>query len=304
MTYSRNLPKDMVPTFWRVPDTQQLIVGLFRRWPYNAPDSSQVMLEQDLHRTISTPSIAWEGARNDDRVLFARASDLLRHPNAIGNENGREENAPGFFRFCGVVTMDFDRGFRARENWHVNVLHTGYLSQAMERFLDTMNSKMSRRHASAVHGRQQLILLAARFGADSMDDNDVWKLFSIGPLGCISNMDIGLDLPMEDGPETSRTLLPTLSIEGSDLILPNGSERFVVRLVDPKTGTQYPSVPRPVEIHLEATGGYLPRRRVIAENGVATFDVHAMHLQPGDTIKIKAGFWNFTGAAEHVIAVV
>lgn len=304
MTYSRNLPSDMVPTFWRVPGTQQIVVSLFRRWRLNAPDASQVMLEQDVHRTISTPTTAWEGARNDERVMFARASDLLCHPKAIGSENDREENASGFFRFCGVVTMDFDRGFRARENWHVNVLHTGYLSQAMERFLDTMNSKMSRRHASAVHGRQQLILLAARFGADSIDDDDIWKLFSIGPLGCITNMDIGLDLPMENGPETSRTLLPTLEIEGPSILSPEMSARLVVRLIDPATGRPYPSVPRPVEVHLEATAGYLPRRRITAENGEAVFDIHALALQAGDAIKVKAGFWNFTGAAEHIIKVV
>ena len=299
MTYARNLPRDMFPSFWRIAGTQKVVVGLWRAWQWGAPDARQVMTMADLDSAVKTPTEPWQGARRDEDILFARASDLLSHPNVMG----KIESHDGYFRFMGTVTLDFSRGFRPRENWHVNVMHTGFLSQGMERFLDTMNSKMSRRHASAVHGRQQLVLFAARFGADSLDDDDVWKLFDIGPLGCISNMDIGLDLPIEDGPETSRTLLPTLGIEGPGLISPNASGRFVVRLVDPKTGLPFPSVPRPVEIHLESTAGYLPRRRVTTENGEAAFDLHAMHLQPGDTIKLKAGFWNFTGAAEHIITV-
>jgi len=292
MPYSTYLPDDLLPTYWRVPDSQKIVVTLWKRWPYAVPHEDQMLSSEQVGRYIRTPEEPWvRNIPDNHEFKFARGSDLT--PQASAH----------LFRDMGKVTLDFPNGFRTRENWSVNVLHTGFLAHGIERFLDTMNSKMTRKHASAVHGRQQVLLLAARFGADSLDDPDVWKLFCFSRFGCVTNMDVGADLPPEDGPETSRTLLPTLKIEGPDTVAPGATAAFAVRLTDPRTGSPYPSVPREVEIHLEATAGYLPRRRETTVDGVAWCSLMALGLETGDKIKIKAGFWNFTGAAEKIIEV-
>ena len=74
-------------------------------------------------------------------------------------------------------------------------------------------------------------------------------------------------------------------------------------LIDPSTGAPYPAVEKRIEIHVEATAGYLPHRRVSQVNGSGTFALHALGLSRGDQIKVKAGFWNFTGAAEKIVLV-
>ena len=300
--HARILQPDLLPTFWRIAGTQQVVVSLWRRWTHGNPSVAQMLSLEQVEERIKVPTRPWMREPSND-VWFANGADLIANGNLrVCEDVGSISNS--MFMFVGAITMDFPNGFRPRENWHVNVTHTGFLSHGIERFLDTMNSKMSRRHVSSVHGRQQLVMFAARFGADTIDDPDVYKLFCVGPLGCVSNMDVGQLHPPQNYDEASRTLLPTLSLEGANLISPNASINLVVNVIDPSTLQPYPQVPRAIEIHLEATAGYLPRRRVTAENGQAVFDVHALHLQAGDAIKVKAGFWNFTGAAEHIIKVV
>ena len=49
------------------------------------------------------------------------------------------------------------------------------------------------------------------------------------------------------------------------------------------------------ELYLEATAGYLPKRRVRTTSGVARFRVGALGLQAGDCFKVKVGLRNFSG---------
>lgn len=296
------LPADLFPTFWRIAGTQQVVVSLWRRWPHGTPSIAQMLSAEQVEERIKKPTRPWVREPSFD-VYFANGSDLIddEHLRACRDVGAI---AGSMFVFAGAITMDFPNGLRTREMWQVNVTHTGFLSHGIERFLDTMNSKMSKSHVSAVHGRKQLLMFAARFGANTIDELDVYKLFCVGPLGCVTNMDVGEFCAFEDYDEISRALLPTLALEGANLIAPNASISVVVKVINPVTLEPYFQVPRAIEIYLEATAGYLPRRRITAENGQAVFDVHALHLQAGDAIKIKAGFWNFTGAAEHVVKVM
>lgn len=58
------------------------------------------------------------------------------------------------------------------------------------------------------------------------------------------------------------------------------------------------------EIVMEASGGYLPLRRLPLKNGVRQFKVLTEGLEPGDEIKIKAGWRYFSGEAEVIVKVV
>lgn len=58
------------------------------------------------------------------------------------------------------------------------------------------------------------------------------------------------------------------------------------------------------DLYLEETGGYLPRRRIPALDGKASFKVGALGLEPGDSFKVKLGFRHYSGLADLVVRVV
>ena len=288
MAHHKILSADLIPTFWRAGD--KIIVGLWSRWPHGTPREDQLLSRDEVLSRVRSPGTPWLKRSPDNR--FARGEHLL-------------EGATGSaYLDMGSVTIDFPRGLRSRENWSVTMLHTGYLSQAVERFAETFNTKMSRRHIGAVQGRQQLLMVTSKFGSKDLDD-DVYMLFTVNPeLGCVTNMDLGPFLPEDQFDESSRTLLPTMALAGPSEMAANGVATFGVDIVDPATGAPYPHVPKPIEVHIESTAGYLPKRRVQTVDGSAFFKLHAIGLEPGDSIKIKVGWHNFTGAAEKIIKVV
>ena len=51
-------------------------------------------------------------------------------------------------------------------------------------------------------------------------------------------------------------------------------------------------------------GEYLPKRRVSAPSGSASFKVAATGLDPGDTFKVKVGFRNYSGLLDVPFEVV
>ncbi len=59
-----------------------------------------------------------------------------------------------------------------------------------------------------------------------------------------------------------------------------------------------------VRLYLETNAGYLPHRQVFTKDGVANFNLMALGLEPGDKIKLKVGWRNYSGADEKIIAVV
>ncbi len=48
-------------------------------------------------------------------------------------------------------------------------------------------------------------------------------------------------------------------------------------------------------LHMEETGGYLPKKRVQTVGGLASFKIGALGLEPGDSFKVKVGMRNFSG---------
>lgn len=59
------------------------------------------------------------------------------------------------------------------------------------------------------------------------------------------------------------------------------------------------------ELELEAVNGYLPKNRIqLDENGCGTFRFYALHLEPGDTMRVKAGFRYQVGMADLEFKVV
>lgn len=63
-------------------------------------------------------------------------------------------------------------------------------------------------------------------------------------------------------------------------------------------------LPAACEVWLEASAGYLPRRRIAVGNGDASFTFSALGLAAGDQVHLKAGWKFWPGAAEAGIAIV
>lgn len=94
---------------------------------------------------------------------------------------------------------------------------------------------------------------------------------------------------------------PRLSITGPETVAAGDSVELVSRLTS-SGGKRITGVD--TEFFLEATGGYLPLRRIAAPSGEARFDVAALANRPGDRFKIKIGFRHVSGLAEHELTVV
>jgi len=81
---------------------------------------------------------------------------------------------------------------------------------------------------------------------------------------------------------------------GGGSIDAGGSDTVEFKMVDENGDT----INRNTVIYLEHTGGYLPHQRVTLNNGVGTFDVHALHMTSGDTFKVKIGFRSYVGMTD------
>lgn len=101
--------------------------------------------------------------------------------------------------------------------------------------------------------------------------------------------------------EHTRRGEPRLVISGPDTVVAGETAELICRLTS-SGGKRITGVD--TAFFLEATGGYLPLRRVAAPAGEARFKVLALAGQPGDVFKVKVGFRHVTGLAEHTLTVI
>lgn len=93
--------------------------------------------------------------------------------------------------------------------------------------------------------------------------------------------------------------LPKLVLEAAAQIQVGASTEIGITMVD----ADQRLIERDCELHLEAIGGLLVCERVHLSGGVGTARVLAIGAQPGDIIRIKAGWRFWTGDAEHILVV-
>ena len=87
---------------------------------------------------------------------------------------------------------------------------------------------------------------------------------------------------------------------GGGQIKAGGTDTVSVQLID----ADAKPIVHATTLFLEETGGYLPKRRVLAPGGSASFNVSAIGLDPGDTFKVKVGFRNYSGLLDVPFEVV
>lgn len=114
------------------------------------------------------------------------------------------------------------------------------------------------------------------------------------------------NIPLAEVPNEAVTqqsynakFVPKLFISGPTTIVKDGVADYIVTMKDSDGAV----VAEEAEIYLEVTAGYLPKQRCVITTGTGTFKVRALDLQPGDVIKVKAGFRHVSGIAEQTVTV-
>lgn len=99
--------------------------------------------------------------------------------------------------------------------------------------------------------------------------------------------------------QAQELAFPKLVLEAAAQIQVGASVEIGITMVDADRRL----IERDCELHLEAIGGLLASERVHLSGGVGTARVMALGAQPGDTVRIKAGWRFWTGDAEITLVV-
>jgi len=136
----------------------------------------------------------------------------------------------------------------------------------------------------------------------SCDFSEASLLFTLNPaFGLIGNVKRGTRYTREKAEAVFDAALPKLTLEGDAEIRADGYANLTVRAVD---AAGKPLADADATVYLEAVSGHLPESRVSLSAGRAGFRIGALGLEPGQEIRVKAGFRFFTGLAEHRLQVV
>ena len=215
--------------------------------------------------------------------------------------------------FCelGAVALDID-GLHDRAEWsdHGNwvfPLATLYCAGSagvplapFNRYPVSFAARMPATRHLAVAGVNLPLQIYVPFRTDDFESASV--CLTLHPdYGLIGNLDPGAEHTAAGIQAMGRKALPSLRLDAPARIAPEGSATVALKLVDSR-GRRVSDAR--CEVYLEATGGYLPQRRVQVDNGTGAFRFMALGLEAGESVRLKAGFRHFSGVAEAGIAVV
>lgn len=194
--------------------------------------------------------------------------------------------------------------------WLFNCTPNGALKTPYNRFVKTQPTKEHRNLLLQSREESNLLMLCVPFAQDNL--NECSFILKYNPdIGCLHNFPEFRKLP-SDRFEFSKysmeqffgvkALLPSLRLAGPDVIGAGQMADFTVEMFDRNVDALIttPSA----RLYLESNAGYLTHRQVYTKDGVARFKLIALGLEPGDKIKLKVGWRNYSGADEKVISVV
>lgn len=194
--------------------------------------------------------------------------------------------------------------------WLFNCAPDGTLKMPYNRFVKTHPTKEHRNHLLQSQNESNLLMLCVPFAQHHLSKCSFILKYNPN-MGCIHNFRELRKLP-PDRFEFSlynvekffgvKALLPSLRLAGPDVIGAGQMANFTVEVYD-KNIDELIADPS-VRLYLESNAGYLTHRQVYTKDGVGHFSLIALGLEPGDKIKLKAGWRNYSGADEKIISVV
>lgn len=119
--------------------------------------------------------------------------------------------------------------------------------------------------------------------------------------GMIGNLGPGSKVTLADVLKGAPGAFPNLVISGPVEVTAGESAVLTLSLKTSRGTLIRDAAP---QVYLEQTAGYLPKRRLVPQDGKAQFKVTALGLEAGDSIKVKAGFRHYGGLADHSLQVI
>jgi hypothetical protein len=160
---------------------------------------------------------------------------------------------------------------------------------------DSFVSKNSISIQEVLQKQLPVAIVAVPCASNSLIENEV--ILCTGTLGftLVNHLNIEVD----EIPSYSDCLkyLPQITLSGPNDLSPDAVGAYSVQITQSNA-----ELTKPLDVYYESTGGYFPKNRITV-TGSNTFRFHALGLVAGEQIKIKAGFKNFSGAAEKIITI-
>lgn len=194
--------------------------------------------------------------------------------------------------------------------WSFNAARDGRLAMPFNRYLATQPSREHRYALTLARQEETLLTLVVPFARQDFGNCALILKYNAA-LGCIHNfagaraMPVvrpGDPLPDHEQLYGMKALLPSLRLAGPDSIPAGQAADYAVEIYSRNTDTLVDDIE--AQIYLEASCGYLPRRRVTVSQGSASFPLMALGLAAGDRIKLKVGWRNYSGVDEKIVTIV
>ncbi|MGJ4927458.1 hypothetical protein ACQR1K_09955 [Bradyrhizobium sp. HKCCYLRH3095] len=244
-----------------------------------------------------------------ERLLTEHADtrpSILFGARRVRGEDLADRLAGRLFEEIGGVSLDLDSDLGKREwddhaNWIFPMDFIGRPQAPFNRYAATKETKARAPRHLAILGRNCPLQVHVPFAScDFMTSS-----FSIAlhpDFGLVGNLDAGTEITMHDNLSDARQAFADIALTADSLELKSDAYATVTaRLVD-VTGSEITDAD--AELHLEATGGYLPKQRVVTQQGRAQFRVGALGLLAGDAFRVKTGFRHFSGVSELTFRVI
>lgn len=295
-------------------DSQNITV---RTWRLSSSRHiSNIVASEEVRSLISNHAKPFEVAR-DPFGLSRKDNDLWVDSGLIDGMSHVPDTQKGLaMKPISQVGFVADAGILGSQAWSdyaiwlFNCTPDGVLKTPYNRFVKTRPTKEHRNLLLQSQEETNLLMLCVPFARS--DFNQCSFILKYNPeIGCIHNFPDARKLP-SDRFEFSKysieqffgvkALLPSLRLTGPDVIGAGQMADFTVEMFDRNVDALItaPSA----RLYLESNAGYLTHRQVYTKDGVAQFNLIALGLEPGDKIKLKVGWRNYSGADEKIISVV
>ena len=219
-----------------------------------------------------------------------------------------------------LYTIRCGGGWHSHSNLHLKMpASKRFLNGTLQLFLEdlsygslwdnTTNTKATEHYYTSNDRRMYRLDKVVSFSVLSDDDNfetcsKIIKVKNVDKL--ITNVSINKTYDINDLSVYHydfATIFPDIwlnwTIEGPDTI--NAGESVQLTLKSFLAGESYPDNS---SMKIECVDGYAPHKRVQMHDGVGTFKVTALGLEPGETMRVKINDYGFTSRVEKLLTVV
>jgi len=209
------------------------------------------------------------------------------------------------FEPLGGVCLDLDSTLGMAEwsdygNWVFPLDNQGAPGTPFNRYIETTITKARTPRLLQLKKVNCALQVYVPFGACDFS-NCSFSIALHPDYGMVGNLDPGAEVTFAEVLKGASRAFPKLAISGPAEVAIDGSALLTLSL---KTSSGTLIKDASPQVYLEQTAGYMPKCRVVPQDGKAQFKVMALGLDVGDTIRVKAGFRHYGGLAEHTLQVI